>query len=151
MVSSSEKSELVTDIMLETFRLNGTLLAQGDMLVADLGLTSARWQVLGAIALEGRPITVAQIGRRMGLTRQSVQRVVTDLAAAGFLAFADNPDHKRAKLVGLTDKGEAAYREADKRQTRWSEEIAKAMESDALATSLRVLREIGARSESRDM
>ncbi|MDH3233798.1 MAG: MarR family transcriptional regulator, partial [Alphaproteobacteria bacterium] len=41
--------EAVTALILETFRLNGRLLAAGDRLVGDLGLTSARWQVLGAI------------------------------------------------------------------------------------------------------
>ena len=41
----------LTDLVLDVFRLNGALLASGDTLVKDLGLTSARWQVLGAIAL----------------------------------------------------------------------------------------------------
>jgi hypothetical protein len=40
-----------TALILEVFRFNGRLLAAGDKLVANLGLTSARWQVLGAIAL----------------------------------------------------------------------------------------------------
>jgi hypothetical protein len=39
----------ITDLILETFRLNGELLTAGDRLVADLSLTSARWQVLGAV------------------------------------------------------------------------------------------------------
>ena len=38
---------VITDLILETFRLNGQLLAAGDALVSDVGLTSARWQVLG--------------------------------------------------------------------------------------------------------
>src|SRR4029077_9673093 len=58
----------ITDFVLETFRLNGRLLASGDALVADLGLTSARWQVIGAVALSPVPLSVAQIARNMGLT-----------------------------------------------------------------------------------
>ncbi len=48
----------------------------GDQLLAEFGLTSARWQVLGAVALSGAPQPVASIARNMGLTRQAVQRVV---------------------------------------------------------------------------
>jgi hypothetical protein len=51
--------DAVTQLVLETFRLNGCLLIAGDALVADIGLTSARWQVLGAIALSPMPLPVA--------------------------------------------------------------------------------------------
>ena len=63
--------DAVTELVLETFRLNGQLLAAGDALVAKVGLTSARWQVLGAIALSAAPLPVAHIARNMGLTRQA--------------------------------------------------------------------------------
>ena len=48
-------SDAVTDLVLEIFRLNGCLIASGDALVAKIGLTSARWQVLGAIAMQAGP------------------------------------------------------------------------------------------------
>jgi len=41
--------DALTDLMLDLFRLNSLLLTSGDRLVAGLGLTSARWQILGAI------------------------------------------------------------------------------------------------------
>ncbi len=52
-----------TGLVIEVFRMNGDLLAAGDALVGDLGLTSARWQVLGAIALFARAAAVAHIAR----------------------------------------------------------------------------------------
>src|SRR5918999_264741 len=67
---------LFTDIVLEVFRLNGALIAAGNALANGTGLTSARWQVLGAVALAAASPTVAQIARAMGLTRQGVQRLV---------------------------------------------------------------------------
>ena len=70
-------SSALTDLILEVFQLNGRLLAAGDALVRDLGLTSARWQVLGAAAMSTVPLPVAYIARNMGQTRQSVQRIVT--------------------------------------------------------------------------
>ena len=57
--------EALTGLVLAVFRLNGQLLAAGDRLVADLGLTSARWQVLGAIALAPSPQPVAWLARNM--------------------------------------------------------------------------------------
>src|SRR5580704_15137471 len=97
--------DAITELVLETFRLNGRLLAAGDALVADLGLTSARWQVLGAVALSPVPLSVAQIARNMGLTRQAVQRLTDEIEGDGLLRFAPNPHHQRAKLVLLTAKG----------------------------------------------
>jgi DNA-binding MarR family transcriptional regulator len=111
------------EFIVELFRLNGLLLAEGDRLTQDLGLSSARWQVIGALELAGRPLPVAQIARNMGLARQSVQRITNELEAEGIVAFDDNPDHLRAKLVVLTPKGHQAYRAAMKRQSVWSNDV----------------------------
>lgn len=99
----------VTTLSLAVFRLNGALIAAGNRLTAPLGLTSARWQVMGAISLAGAPQTVARIARAMGLARQSVQRLADQLAKDGVVAFADNPDDRRARLVSLTPRGEALF------------------------------------------
>ncbi|MCP4327470.1 MAG: MarR family transcriptional regulator [Alphaproteobacteria bacterium] len=139
-----------TALFLETFRLNGLLVAAGDRLTADIGLTSARWQVIGAIALAGRPLTVSQIARNMGRARQSVQRVANELQAAGLVAFAINPDHRRAKLVRLTDRGAAAYRAAMARQVPWVNGLAQGLEPEAINAALRIARALRERLEAAD-
>src|SRR5918999_1101611 len=111
--------QAATELILSTFRSNGLLLDAGDRLSADEGLTSARWQVLGAIALAERPLTVPQIARRMGLTRQSVHATVKRLVRDGFLELAPNADHRRSPLVGLTKRGSARYEAIDARQAVW--------------------------------
>lgn len=131
---------LVTGLFLETFRLNGRLLASGDRLVADLGLTSARWQVLGAIALADRPGPVAHLARFMGLSRQAVQRIVNDLAARDLVTFAPNPHHARAKLVLLTDKGQDIYERAHRIQVPWSNGLGEGLDPAALQNALAVVR-----------
>ena len=103
-----ESRDAVTDLVLEVFRLNGELIAMGDAMVAEIGLTSARWQVLGAIALSNTPLPIAQIARNMGLTRQAVQRVANELEAEGFVRFAPNPHHQRAKLCPAHAQGRGA-------------------------------------------
>ncbi len=119
-----------TGLIIETFRLNGELLAAGDELCADLGLTSARWQVMGAID-EG-PLPVAHIARNMGLTRQAVQRVADELAREGFIAFAENPHHRLAKLAGLTANGRASLDEVNRRQAVWANRIAEGLDPAAI-------------------
>jgi len=99
-------------LVLEVFRLNGALIRFGDALVKPLGLTSARWQVLGSVAHGRGTFSVARLADNMGLARQSVQRIVDELAEAGLVGFAPNPAHKRAKLVLLTPRGERVFKQA---------------------------------------
>jgi len=132
----------VTELVLETFRLNGRLLQSGDALVADIGLTSARWQVLGAIALSPVALPVAHIARNMGLSRQAVQRLVREMAADGMLLFAPNPHHRRAQLVQLTPRGMAAYGAAMKRQGPWADRLATGVTAKELAAAGAVLRKL---------
>ena len=101
--------DALTILVPEIFRLNGALLAAGDALVGAVGLTSARWQVLGAIALSPLPLPVAHIARNMGLSRQAVQRLANEMSEQGLVRFGPNPHHQRAKLVHLTRQGRAAY------------------------------------------
>jgi DNA-binding MarR family transcriptional regulator len=117
----------LTDLILEIFRLNGRLLVSGDRLIAGLGLTSARWQVLGAIHLAQAPMPVAWLARSMGLNRQGVQRVANELEREGLVEFKPNPHHRRAHLVVLTKQGKSAYLAAERRQIPWVNALAKGL------------------------
>jgi DNA-binding MarR family transcriptional regulator len=139
--------EAVTELILSTFRVNGLLLGAGDLLSADEGLTSARWQVLGAVALEERPLTVPQIARRMGLTRQSVHATVQRLVREGLLELAPNQDHRRSALVGLTRQGLARYQAIDARQVKWVNGLARGIARSDIDTAMRVLEELSRRLE----
>ncbi len=121
--------EAFTDLVLETFRLNGRLLATGDRLARQVGLTSARWQVLGA--LDAGPLPVAQIARRMGLKRQSVQRLADVLANEGIVAFEENPTHRRAKLVRLTAVGRQRYARLTEIQKEWANRVSRGLDPAA--------------------
>jgi DNA-binding MarR family transcriptional regulator len=114
----------LTDVILDLFRLNSRMLAVGDRLVADLGLTSARWQILGTIIAAQRPQPVAWLARDIGANRQNVQRIVNDLHKEGLVAFEPNPHHRRAQLVVLTDKGRRAYDAAMRLQAPWVNDLA---------------------------
>jgi DNA-binding MarR family transcriptional regulator len=141
--------DAVSDLVLETFRLNGRLLAAGDALVADLGLTSARWQVLGAMALSPVPLSVAQIARNMGLTRQAVQRLVDEMHDDGLVRLAPNPHHRRAKLVVLSAGGNAVFAAAMKRQAAWANDLARGLGARQIEAATATLRDIRQRLDDR--
>jgi DNA-binding MarR family transcriptional regulator len=141
------RQSALTDLVLEIFRLNGRIIASGDALVAGIGLTSARWQVLGAIALQAGPAPVVRIADAMGLTRQSVQRTVDALAEEGLILFRPNPHHQRAKLVALTPKGDALYRSAMRLQKPWAAKLAAGIDASALQAALRVVKTLRGRLE----
>ena len=111
--------DALTSLMLDLFRLNSLLLTAGDRLVARLGLTSARWQILGAVVTAERPQPVAWLARNLGANRQNVQRIVNDLHEEGLVAFEANPHHRRAQLVVLTDKGRQTFDAAMRLQAPW--------------------------------
>jgi DNA-binding MarR family transcriptional regulator len=135
----TRRGESLTDVILLIFRSNGLLLAAGDALAAHEHLTSARWQVLGAVAMERRPLSVPQIARRMGLTRQSVHATVSHLAADGLVELTLNDDHKRSRLIRLTTAGEEAFAAIDGRQTAWSNELGAAFKLADLEATTKTL------------
>ncbi len=121
--------------MLEVFRLNGRLLVAGDRLVARLGMTSARWQVLGAIALSPAAEPVARLARNIGLSRQGVQRIVDELRKQALVELKPNPHYRRAKLVVLTEKGRKAYQAASDLQIPWVNALAKGLDPQQIAAA----------------
>ena len=125
----------LTDLFLDLFRLNNRVLAAGDRLIAGLGLTSARWQVLGTIVAADRPQPVAWLARDMGANRQNVQRIVNDLAAEGVVAFQPNPHHRRAQLVVLTNKGREIFDAAMRLQAPWVDGLAEGLRVEDIATT----------------
>ena len=139
-----------TELVLDVFALNGRLLAAGDAIAASEGLTSARWQVMGAIALAGRALSVPQIARRMGLTRQSVQASVNRLVDGAMLVAEPNADHRRSPLFTLTDTGSAAYQRLTERQQEWITGLTRGLSAADLQASSQLLRTLSHRLTTTD-
>ena len=147
MQKRTPEGELLTDLILETFQLNGSLLDAGNQITKPYGLTSARWQVMGAIDLDGRPLTVSQIARRMGLTRQAVQRIVNDLVKLGMVEIKPNLDHKTASLISISKKGEDAMIKINKAQVEWVNELSDEFSERQISQALRLLQRVKSRCQ----
>jgi DNA-binding MarR family transcriptional regulator len=129
----------LTNLVLDLFRVNSLLLTAGDRLVARLGLTSARWQILGAIVSAERPQPVAWLARTLGANRQNVQRIINDLSKEGLVAFEPNPHHRRAQLVVLTNKGSQTFDAAMRLQAPWINSLSNGLSVKDIETVHRVM------------
>ena len=63
----------------------------------------------------------------MGANRQNVQRIINDLQEQGLVAFENNPHHKRAQLVVLTDKGKQTFDAAMRLQAPWMNDLSEGL------------------------
>lgn len=145
---STNSVEGLSRLIAEVFRLNGQLLAAGDELVRAVGLTSARWQVLGSVCKAEAPATVSQVARDRGLTRQAVQRIVNDLVRAELLSTSENPRHRRAYLLSPTTEGRRVHEAADALALPWLTALAADTAPESLNRSAEMLARITDRLQS---
>ena len=108
----------------------------------DLGLTHARWKVIGAIALSNAGLTVPGIARVLGQSRQAVQRITDVMVADGILVYTDNPKHKSSALVTLSEKGQDTYTLLREVQDPWAIENTEDIPTEELETTLRLVRRL---------
>jgi DNA-binding MarR family transcriptional regulator len=139
-VKRTPAGEALSALVLDLFRLDSLILTAGDRLVARLGLTSARWQVLGAIIAAERPQPVAWLARDLGGNRQNVQRIINDMHKEGLVSFEANPHHRRAQLVVLTEKGSRTFEAAMELQAPWINRLAEGLSVKDLETVHRVVK-----------
>tara|TARA_B100000029_G_scaffold508239_1_gene594650 strand:+ start:309 stop:779 length:471 start_codon:yes stop_codon:yes gene_type:complete len=138
--------EALRQLVLEIFRLNGALLRHGAALTAPVGQTQARWQVIGAVGEETR--TVPQIARRMGMARQSVQRIADLLVGDGIVAYQPNPDHARSPLLVLTPEGAELETRLAELGRHWAAGIADGLPAHELERTVGTIREITRRLDN---
>ena len=148
MSKRDSKEQILTNIMLMVFRLNGRLLEKGDDLVETLGINSARWQILGPVFLAGNPLTTPQIAEAMGISRQGAQKQLNKMVVEGFFEAQANPRHERSPLYKLTTKGQQTIEEAMKRQAGWATHLTQRLVHDDLTCALNLLNQLYQRLES---
>ena len=108
------KGEAIADLMLEVAQFFFRIRAVGQRTGLITGWGGGTFGFMRSLALLG-PLTVPQIARMRPTSRQRMQRLADELAAEGLVEFIDNPKHRSSKLVRLTRKGDARYRELSAR------------------------------------
>lgn len=136
------KGEMFTEIARVISLASGLMQNRGEKTAAGVGLTSARWSVLGALRRAQQPQTVPEIARALGQARQGVQRIVNAMVSDGLVAYQDNPGHASSKKVALTEAGLKVHESLRARQEKWSALIAQDMAVEDLKTLSRLLTEL---------
>ena len=108
------KADAVAELMLDVAQCFFRIRAMGQKSGLITSWGGGAFGFLRSLALLG-PLTVPQIARMRPTSRQRMQRLADELAGAGLVTFVDNPKHLRSKLVRLTPKGEARYRDLNAR------------------------------------
>jgi DNA-binding MarR family transcriptional regulator len=117
-MNRTAEGDAFAGLSFQTLITAGYLTAAGDALTRPMGQTSARWQVLAGAARGN--MSVAQIARTLGVTRQAVQRLADLLEGDGLARYDDNPAHQRAKLLVITPEGREILKAIRARQTEWA-------------------------------
>jgi len=86
--------------------------------------------VLGMI-VEG-PLSVSAIARRVGVTRQNVQRIANRVVQDGLARYLPNPDHSTSNLVALSPQGRRTLEEVTHRQIQWANRTAQDLEVESM-------------------
>ena len=136
----TEAGTALTDVILATFRLNGRLMEVAQERAADGGITAAWWQVLGGVLDE--PRSVADVGRRMGVSRQAVQRIADLLVERGLAEYRANPAHRRAKLLACTEAGYWAIRRITIVNHPWADAVGAQVGEAELRQALETMRRL---------
>src|SRR5882757_1135110 len=121
MIDRSPAGAAFTAAVIHLLRIDGLLHLAGDSITRPVNQSSARWQVMGAI--DNDPRTVAEIGRLLGMARQSIQRIADVLVDEGIAIYRDNPAHQRAKLLALTSSGKKALQVIEEGQRVWADRL----------------------------
>jgi DNA-binding MarR family transcriptional regulator len=120
--SRTPAGDVVTSLIVPVIQLRAHFTKAGEAIARAGGQSLARWLVMEAV--ESSPLTVAQIARGLGLTRQSVQRVADLLDGDRLVEYVENPDHQRSKLVRLTARGQRTLRTIQASQRAWANSLA---------------------------
>lgn len=136
---SRPHSDQLTAVVLAVFRANGRLTEWGDAFAAPFELTSARWQMLGALALSGAPASAPTLARQMGVTRQGASKQLALLEQQGLVCKRPNPAHKRSPLFALTEEGGDRSRAIQAAWTDHAQTVCAQIPSAELEITLRTL------------
>lgn len=130
----------MTQLIDQVFALNGGFLQAGDVLARPYGLTAAQWQVLGFLA--DHPSPAAEVARRRGLKRQSVQETVNRLLAAQLLERVPNPHDARAPLLRPTQAARESLHHLELDRELWLSGITGVLTQKELLQTLSTLQKL---------
>jgi DNA-binding MarR family transcriptional regulator len=148
MIDETGNSALLPLIVADVYELAGHFRSEGESIAATVGQTQARWQVMSAASAAS--MTVAQIGRRLGVTRQNVQRIADLLVNEGCATFEPNSDHRASPHLVLTKRGQTALVQLSRAAARGHTKLARRLTGTDVGAIHRGLRRMIAAMKNRE-
>jgi DNA-binding MarR family transcriptional regulator len=139
-MDTARAASLIPLIIADIYQLAGDLRERGEGIARAVGQTQARWQVISAAS--DAPKTVPQIARRLGVTRQNVQRIADRLVQQRFASFEDNPDHRGSPYLVLSPRGRAALEQLTRAAEAHHAALAMKLDARAIEKLHRELRSL---------
>ncbi len=146
--STPGKGQAIADLILEVAQFFFRIRAVGQRTGLITSWGGGAFGFLRSLALMG-PLTVPQIAQMRPTSRQRMQRLADELAAEGLVEFIDNPDHRRSKLVRLTRKGEARYRDSSARFLAIASSMGAELGEAEIRKSTEILRQLSEEAKGR--
>lgn len=87
-------------------------------------------------------MTVPQLARQRGTSRQNMQALADRLSAAGQVQFVANPDHRRSERLLLTPAGKRSLHTTNRRQAILLKRVSSHVTEKELKSCLAVLRRL---------
>ncbi len=137
---TSTSAGLIPLFVADVYQLAGAFRRWGEGIAAEVGQTQVRWQLLSAASVGGR--TVAQLARRLGLARQSVQRTADQLVQDGLAEYRENIDHRRSPHLQLTPAGQQTLEDLIQAARRHHLALAQEMREEDLQIARNVVRDL---------
>ena len=146
--TADPKGEAVADLVLEAAQFFFRMRAVGRRMGLFTRWGGGAFGFMRSLALIG-PLTVAQIAAMRPVSRQRMQRLANELAKERLVEFVDNPRHRRSKLVRLTTKGEARFRQLNARFLAVSATMGAGLNATDIRKAAEILQRLGEEARGR--
>ncbi len=140
MPRRTPKAAALQELTLNLLELTSAMETKAHEIATPHGQTPSHWKVLTSAGNELH--TVPQIARRMGLSRQAVQKIANTLVADKLAFYETNPDHKTSPYLRLTPKGIQTVEAIARDHIAWSNAFSKSLTLDHLKTTAKTLRDL---------
>jgi DNA-binding MarR family transcriptional regulator len=137
----SETGKALADLGMEVIHTYFKLRSAGERIGATPPAGAGSFGLLRSLKKNG-PQTVPQLARAHEVSRQHVQILANGLAEHALVEFADNPAHKRSKLLKITELGERRLAQLTERIEDAYEEISPGMDTAEIRAAIKVLSEL---------
>jgi DNA-binding MarR family transcriptional regulator len=99
-------ASLSGSVMFSLLEAAHALEARVEEALAGVGLSSAKYTVLGKLARAGEPLALSELAAQVSCVRSNMTQLIDRLEAEGLVRRVDDPEDRRMVRAALTKLGE---------------------------------------------